>query len=86
MRSGHGSLESRILVLTMNTPTGGTFRLGKHTFSVRLINDFWEWEYQGVTYADPKDLAEAMLERERVASGLVLQDLWDLIRAERARL
>ena len=26
------------------------------------------------------------LERERVASGLVLQDLWDLIRAERARL
>jgi hypothetical protein len=86
MGSDHGSLENRILVLTMNTPTGGTFRLGKHTFSVRLAKDYWEWEYQGVTYTDPKDLAEAMLERERVASGVVLQDLWELIRSERARL
>ena len=53
-------LEETILDLTSRTPSGGSCRIEKASFIVWYCADIWEWEYQGETYFDALDLAEAM--------------------------
>jgi hypothetical protein len=55
------TLEETILDLTARTPSGGLCRVGDASFSVYYCSDIWEWEFQGVTYWDVQDLAEAMV-------------------------
>jgi len=52
--------EALILKLTSKTPSGGSCRIGEACFKVWYCADIWEWEYQGETYFDALDLAEAM--------------------------
>jgi len=54
-------LENQICALTHQTPSGGQCRVGDAVFTVFYTEDLWEWEYRGVTYFDPQDLAEAIL-------------------------
>ena len=54
------TLEETITTLTARTPSGGICRIGDASFNVYYSPDCWEWEYQGITYFDPKDLAEAL--------------------------
>ena len=55
------TLEDTIITLTSSTPSGGSCRIGDTSFQVFYGPDFWEWEYQGETYFDAQDLAEAIL-------------------------
>ena len=52
--------EAIIRKLTLETPNGGSCRIGDDAFTVRYCSDIWEWEFQGETYWDVLDLAEAM--------------------------
>jgi hypothetical protein len=54
------TLEAAILRLTHATPSGGACRIGGAAFKVFYCSDLWEWEYQGETYWDSQDLAEAL--------------------------
>lgn len=65
MTSQEHLLEGQILTLTARTPSGASCRLGRHAFKVYYTQDYWEWEYRGLPYFDPLDLAEAMLDQER---------------------
>jgi len=65
------TLENIILELTSQTPSGGVCKIGDATFKVWYCSDIWEWEYQGVTYFDPLDLAEAMIQGTPAGSGPV---------------
>jgi hypothetical protein len=61
------ALEAMILKLTQETPSGGTCRIGPVSFSVWYGPDIWEWEYQGESYWDAQDLAEAIIRDHRPA-------------------
>lgn len=61
MFSYQAFLENQICTLTHQTPSGGQCRVGDARFTVFYTEDLWEWEYRGVTYFDPQDLAEAIL-------------------------
>jgi len=54
------TLEAAIMRLTHATPSGGACRIGGAAFKVFYCSDLWEWEYQGETYWDSQDLAEAL--------------------------
>ena len=54
-------LESILIKLTRDTFNGGSCRVGNAVVVVRYCSDIWEWEYQGETYWDVQDLAEAMI-------------------------
>ena len=54
------TLEDTIKTLTARTPSGGSCRIGDAIFNVYYSPDCWEWEFKGVTYFDPRDLAEAL--------------------------
>ena len=54
------TLEETITTLTARTPSGGSCRIGDVSFNVYYSPGCWEWEFQGVSYFDPKDLAEAL--------------------------
>lgn len=61
------ALESMILKLTHETPSGGICRVGPVSFRVWYCSDIWEWEYQGETYWDTQDLADAIVRDHRAA-------------------
>ena len=65
------TLEQAILDLTAKTPHGGHFWVGRHFILVRCGSDWWEWEYRGNSFYDPKDLAEDVLRRSASESRLV---------------
>jgi hypothetical protein len=54
------TLERMIKRMTITTPSGGRFNIGKVSITVSYCSDFWEWEYLGETYWDVQDLAEAI--------------------------
>jgi hypothetical protein len=54
------TLERMIKKMTIATPTGGYFNIGKASITVAYCSDCWEWEYLGETYWDVLDLAEAI--------------------------
>jgi hypothetical protein len=54
------TLERMIKKMTIATPTGGYFNIGKASITVAYCSDFWEWEYLGETYWDVQDLAKAI--------------------------
>ena len=54
------TLEKLIKSMTIATPSGGRYNIGKASISVSYCSDFWEWEYLGETYWDVQDLAEAI--------------------------
>ena len=64
-------LEEIILELTSKTESGGTCRFGDISFKVWYCSDIWEWEYEGETYWDPMDLADAISRSGKAA----LQDM-----------
>jgi hypothetical protein len=70
------ALEAMILKLTQEIPSGGICRVGPVSFSVWYCSDIWEWEYQGESYWDAQDLAEAIIRDHRPAlrQGLSLPD------------
>jgi hypothetical protein len=55
------TLERMIKSMTIATPNGGRYNIGKAFITVSYCSDFWEWEYLGVTYWDIQDLAEAIV-------------------------
>jgi len=57
------TLEKLIKSMTIATPSGGRYNIGKASISVSYCSDFWEWEYLGETYWDVQDLAEAIAGR-----------------------
>src|ERR1035437_3909211 len=61
------TLEATIVKLTRETPSGGSRRIGDASFTVRYCSDIWEWEYQGETFWDARDLAESIV-RGRTAT------------------
>jgi hypothetical protein len=61
------ALEASIVKLTRETPSGGSRRIGDASFTVWYCSDIWEWEYQGETFWDVQDLAEAMIQRSTAA-------------------
>jgi hypothetical protein len=61
------TLEEIILELTSNTPSGGSCKIGDVSFNVWYCSDIWEWEYQGETFFDAQDLAEAIVRGDLAA-------------------
>src|ERR1035437_1892894 len=61
------TLEATIVKLTRETPSGGSRRIGDASFTVWYCSDIWEWEYQGETFWDVQDLAEAIVRRSMAA-------------------
>jgi hypothetical protein len=55
-------LEAMIVSLTRETTSGSTCRIGNASITVKYCKDIWEWEYQGHTFWDVHDLAEAIIE------------------------
>jgi hypothetical protein len=55
-------MEATILKVTLETPNGGSCRIGGASFTVRYCSDIWEWEYEGETFWDALDLALAMVQ------------------------
>jgi hypothetical protein len=55
------TLERMIKKMTIATPTGGYFNIGKASITVAYCSDCWEWEYLGETYWDVQDLAAAIV-------------------------
>ena len=55
-------LESTIMKLTRETPSGGTYQIGDASITVSYSSDLWEWEYGGKTYWDVLDLAKAIIQ------------------------
>jgi len=56
------TLERMIKSMTIATPNGGRYNIGKASITVSYCSDFWEWEYLGETYWDVQDLAEAIVQ------------------------
>lgn len=54
-------LESILIKLTRDTSNGSSCRIGDAVIVVRFCSDIWEWDYQGETYWDVQDLAEAII-------------------------
>jgi hypothetical protein len=65
------TLEKAIEALTAKTASGGCFLIGDHKVVVWYGMDWWEWEYEGRTYYDTKDVAEEVLRRNSPDSRLV---------------
>jgi hypothetical protein len=55
------TLEEAIMEVTSRTPSGDSCRIGDSAFTVHYCADIWEWEYRGLIFHDPQDLAEAIL-------------------------
>lgn len=55
------TLERMIKRMTITTPSGGRFNIGKACITVSYCPDYWEWEYLGETYWDVQDLSEAIV-------------------------
>lgn len=58
-------LEAIIMKLTLETPSGSVCQIGDASIRVKYCSDVWEWEYQGQTFWDVQDLAEAILQASR---------------------
>ena len=54
-------LIHELLVQTALTPDGGVCVVGGKSITIWYCSDIWEWEFQGHTYWDVQDLAEAIL-------------------------
>jgi len=63
------TLEESILEGTSRTPSGGCCKIGKASIGVWYCRDIWEWEFQGETYWDVQDLAEALRRHRMVPSA-----------------
>jgi hypothetical protein len=64
-------LETVIKTLTLCTPSGRSCRIGNASFTVRYCSDIWEWEFQGETFWDVHDLAEAIVRSQSIRYSTV---------------
>jgi len=84
-------LESILRQATLATPHGGCCRIGDAVITVRYCSDLWEWDYNGETFWDIEDLAEALIRgnamapREALAVSQRAKPRRDLHRDEAAR-
>lgn len=60
-------LESILRQATLATPHGGCCRIGDAVITVRSCTDLWEWDYNGETFWDIEDLAEALIRGNAIA-------------------